>query len=118
MFMVLDSVHHGNKFIKPDKTGIKVPVEESYETRRASSSFDLKPNDTRIETFPHSDHKIVHTIIKKKKKFCHGPGYWKLNSSLHRDQNFIKVINEHIDNTLMNTKMKRQLLPWIHLNRA
>ena len=65
--MVLDSVHHGNKFIKPDKTGIKVPVEESYETRRASSSFDLKPNDTRIETFPHSDHKIVHTIIKKKK---------------------------------------------------
>ena len=49
--MVLDSVHRGNKLIKPDKTGRKVPVYESYENRRASSSFDLKPNAFYMHRF-------------------------------------------------------------------
>ena len=52
MFSVLDSVHHDNKFIKPDQSGRDPSINElDYEERRASSCFDLKPNAFDIRRF-------------------------------------------------------------------
>ena len=51
MLTVLDSVHHDNKFIKPDQSGWETSINEGYEERRASSCFDLKQNAFYIRRF-------------------------------------------------------------------
>ena len=49
-----------------------------------------------METFAHSDHKMVNITIKSN-NFKRGPGYRKFNGSLVRDDEFLKKMNDLIE---------------------
>ena len=54
--------------------------------------------NTSTEGFPHSDHKLVKVKINMNiKSFKGGPGYWKFNSSLLSEADFVadNIINTH-----------------------
>ena len=51
---------------------------------------------TQTEIFPHSDHKLVKVEIGTT-NFKRGPGYWKFNTALLDEPNFIDEMNNLID---------------------
>ena len=55
-----------------------------------------KLSTSTIETFAHSDHKMVKITIKSN-NFKRGPGYWKFNASLLTDDEFLKKMNDLIE---------------------
>ena len=57
-----------------------------------------------------TDHKAI-MISLKDIEFKRGPGYWKLNTSLLKDEKYISLINNCIDNTLLeNNDLDSQTL--------
>ena len=55
-----------------------------------------KITNSSIEGFSHSDHKLVKVQINMN-SFRRGPGYWKFNSSLLSEADFVAEANNFID---------------------
>ena len=53
-------------------------------------------NSSEIEVFPHCDHSAVTLHIALDKQHSRGPGYWKFNSSLLEDKNFVEQLSTKI----------------------
>ena len=61
-----------------------------------SKSMKLLCKSTKIKESVHTDHKLIYLVLLKPNNNQRGPGFWKLNSSLLKDQEYINQISELI----------------------
>ena len=51
---------------------------------------------TKIKESVHTEHKVIYLELLKSNNNDRGPGFWKLNSSLLKDEEYINQISELI----------------------
>ena len=61
-----------------------------------SKSLTMLCKSTKIKESVHTDHKLIYLELLKSRNHERGPGFWKLNSSLLKDQEYINQISELI----------------------
>ena len=67
--------------------------------------------NSSIEGFSHSDHKLVKVQINMN-SFRRGPGYWKFNSSLLSEADFVAEANNFIDAHLSDYQNDNPEITW------
>jgi exonuclease III len=78
-----------------------------------SESLTYLTTKCEIQHALYSDHNPVHLQISSENENKRGRGFWKLNTSLLRDNNYIKLINELIDKETPNlNKLEDKGLMW------
>ena len=70
-----------------------------------------KITNSSIEGFSHSDHKLVKVKINMN-SFRRGPGYWKFNSSLLSEADFVAEANNFIDAHLSDYQNDNPEITW------
>ena len=65
-----------------------------------------------IENSIYSDHNPVHLKLKPNAHNQKGRGFWKFNTSLLKDPNYVKEINELIDREMIDNKIENKGLLW------
>ena len=64
-----------------------------------------------VETIPHTDHKMVTTQVNLN-TFQRGPGYWKFNSALLSEPEFVTEMSDFITSHFENYKNENPLTAW------
>ena len=77
----------------------------------ATPLHSQKTSTSSIESFPHSDHKLVkaHVIINN---FKSGPGFWKFNSSLLSKTEFVNKAENFIETHFEEYQNENPVVAW------
>ena len=65
-----------------------------------------------IENSIYSDHNPVHLKLKPNAHNKKGRGFWKFNTSLLRDTNYVREINDLLDTEITNNMLENKGLLW------
>ena len=76
-----------------------------------SAGLDQKVKHVQYLSSIKTDHRALYMVIDTQ-LFERGTGYWKMNTSLLQNKNFVETMNSEIEKTLEASKNKSQIERW------